>query len=129
MNFFLFLKKFFYYFFTSGLFISLGLSVLEIISKFYNFVNVFAFASASLFLINLMQYNVIAENNSLAVKGFLIHTLLGVSCYWFLAFVMLIIYNYKYNRTDINTIMLSLIVITFIIYIYSYKKGYLNFLG
>ena len=129
MNFSLFFRTFFYYFFTSGLFISLALSILEFISKYYNFVNVFAFASASLFLINLMQYNVVAENNPLAVKGFLIHTVLGVSCFWLLAFIMLILHSYKYSRTDINTIMLSLIVITFVIYIYSYKKGYLNFLG
>lgn len=129
MNITLFIKTFFFYFLTSGFIISFSLTLLEYISKFYNFVNVFAFASASLFLINLMQYNVVAENNSLAVKGFLIHTVLGVSCFWLLAVIMLILHSYKYSRTDINTIMLSLIVITFVIYIYSYKKGYLNFLG
>lgn len=129
MNITLFIKTFFFYFLTSGFIISFSLTLLEYISKFYNFVNVFAFASASLFLINLMQYNVVAENNPLAVKGFLIHTVLGVSCFWLLAVTMLILHSYKYSRTDINTIMLSLIVITFVIYIYSYKKGYLNFLG
>ena len=122
-------RTFFFYFFTSGLIISLALTFLEYVSKIYNFVNVFAFASASLFLINLMQYNVVAENNPLAVKGFLMHTLLGVSCFWLLALAMLILHNFKYTRSDIITIMLSLIIITFVIYIYSYKKGYLNFLG
>ena len=73
-----------------------------------------------------MQYNVVAENNPLAVKGFLIHTLIGVTCFWFLALTMLILYNYKYSRSDIVTIMLSLTVITFITYIFAYK-GYLNF--
>lgn len=129
MNFSLFFRTFFYYFLTSGLIISLALTFLEYISKYYNFVNVFAFASASLFLINLMQYNVVAENNPLAVKGFLIHTLLGVSCFWLLAFIMLLLNSFKYSRSDIITIMISLIIITFVIYIYSYKKGYLNFLG
>jgi hypothetical protein len=127
MNLVLFFRTFFYYLFTSGLFISITLTFLEYISKLYNFVNVFAFASASFFIINLMQYNVVAENNPLAVKGFLIHSLLGVSCYWFLAVTMLILYNYKYSRSDMITIMLSLIVITFLIYIFAYKKGYLNF--
>ena len=47
-------RTFFFYFFTSGLIISLALTFLEYVSKFYNFVNVFAFASASLFLINLI---------------------------------------------------------------------------
>lgn len=122
-------RTFFFYFFTSGLIISLALTFLEYVSKFYNFVNVFAFASASLFLINLMQYNVVAENNPLAVKGFLIHTLLGVSCFWLLALTMLILHSFKYSRSDIITIMLSLIIITFIAYLYSYKKGFLDFLS
>lgn len=129
MNLVLFFRTFFYYLFTSGLFISLALTFLKYVSKFYNFVNVFAFASGSLFLINLMQYNVVAENNPLAVRGFLIHTILGVSCFWLLALTMLILHSFKYTRSDIITIMLSLIIIKFVIYIYIYKKGYLNFLG
>ena len=49
------IRTFFFYFFTSGLIISLALTFLEHVSKFYSFVNVFAFASGSFFLINLMQ--------------------------------------------------------------------------
>lgn len=122
-------RTFFFYFFTSGLIISLALTFLEYVSKFYSFVNVFAFASASFFLINLMQYNVVAENNPLAVKGFLIHTILGVLSFLFFSMTMLILHSFKYSRSDIITIMLSLIVITFVTYLYSYKKGLLDFLS
>ena len=122
-------RTFFFYFFTSGLIISLALTFLEYVSKFYSFVNVFAFASASFFLINLMQYNVVAENNPLAIKGFLIHTILGVLSFLFLSMTMLILHSFKYSRSDIVTIMLSLIVIIFVIYLYSYKKGFLDFLS
>tara|TARA_Y100000389_G_C17405676_1_gene487876 strand:+ start:1075 stop:1464 length:390 start_codon:yes stop_codon:yes gene_type:complete len=122
-------RKFFFYFFTSGLIISLALTFLEYVSKFYSFVNVFAFASASFFLINLMQYNVVAESNPLAVKGFLIHTILGVLSFLFFSMTMLILHSFKYSRSDIITIMLSLIVITFVTYLYSYKKGFLDFLS
>ena len=122
-------RTFFFYFFTSGLIISLALTFLEYVSKFYSFVNVFAFASASFFLINLMQYNVVAENNPLAVKGFLIHTILGVVSFLFFSMTMLILHSFKYSRSDIITIMLSLIVIIFVIYLYSYKKGFLDFLS
>jgi len=123
------IRTFVFYFLTSGLIIALALTFLEHVSKYYSFVNVFAFASASLFLINLMQYNVVAENNHLAVKGFLIHTLLGVSCFWLLALTMLFLHSFKYSRSDIITIMLSLMVISFVTYLYSYKKGYFDFLG
>jgi hypothetical protein len=122
-------RTLFFYFFTSGLIISLALTFLEYVSKFYSFVNVFAFASASFFLINLMQYNVVAENNPLAVKGFLIHTILGVLSFLFFSMTMLILHSFKYSRSDIITIMLSLIVITFVTYLYSYKKGFLDFLS
>ena len=122
-------RTFFFYFFTSGLIISLALTFLEHVSKFYSFVNVFAFASASFFLINLMQYNVVAENNPLAVKGFLIHTILGVLSFLCLTITMLLLHSFKYSRSDIITIMLSLIVIIFVIYLYSYKKGFFYFLG
>ena len=124
-----FFRTFIFYFLTSGLLISLSLAFLEYVSKYYNFVNVFAFASASFFIINLMQYNVIAENNPLAVKGFLIHSILGVLSFLFLSITMLLLNNFKYSRSDIITIVLSLIIIIFVIYLYSYKKGFLDFLS
>lgn len=123
------IRTFFFYFLTSGLIIALALTFLEHVSKFYSFVNVFAFASASFFLINLMQYNVVAENNPLAVKGFLIHTILGVLSFLCLTTTMLLLHSFKYRRSDIITIMLSLMVITFVTYLYSYKKGLLDFLS
>ena len=41
---------------TSGLFVAVALTVLEVISKRVNLVGFYAFTSASFFLINLMQY-------------------------------------------------------------------------
>jgi glucan phosphoethanolaminetransferase (alkaline phosphatase superfamily) len=120
-------RSLFYYLFTSGLFISLTLVFLEVISKQFNVVNFFAFASGSFFIINLFQYNTVDKNNSLATPGFLLHTLLGSTVFWLLALTMIILYKMKYKRGEIINIILSLLVFFFVIYIYAYKNGYLNF--
>jgi len=121
------LRSFFYYFFTSGLFISISLVILEMISQKFNLVNFFAFASASFFLINLMQFNVVNNNNPSANRGFLIHTLLGISLWVILAVLMYFLHKFKYNIVEINSIILSTFFIGFIAYFSAYYYGYLNF--
>lgn len=121
------LKSFLYYFFTSGLFISISLVILEVISQKFNLVNFFAFASASFFLINLMQFNVINNTNPSANRGFLIHTFFGIGLWVLLAILLYFLNEFKYNITEINSIILSTFFIGFIIYFTLYYYGYLNF--
>ena len=123
------IKKLFYYLFTSGLFVAISLLILENISFKFNLVNFFAFASASFFILNLMQYNVVAETNVNAVKGFLNHTLLGVTTYWLLAFTMILLFYLNYTRSTIITIILSMMILSFVGYFSAYYYGYLNYIN
>tara|TARA_B100000424_G_C22709710_1_gene386412 strand:+ start:73 stop:447 length:375 start_codon:yes stop_codon:yes gene_type:complete len=121
------LKSFIYYFLTSGLFVALTLVLLDAISYKFNFVNFFAFASASFFLINLMQYNVVNNSNPYAKRGFVIHTLFGIALWVLLAILLYFLNEFKYNIIEINSIILSTFLIGFIIYFIAYYYGYLNF--
>ena len=121
------IKSLLYHLFTSGLFISITLVVLKMISSSINFVNVFAFASASMFLINLLQYNVVDQINPKASRGFIIHTLLGVGCYLILAVSMYILHVLNYSRATILTSLLSASIFLFLSYLFMYRKGLLNF--
>lgn len=121
------LKSFIYYFLTSGLIISAVLVFLENIAHKYKIVNFFAFASGSFFLFNLAQFNVINNTNPLANRGFLIHTLLGITLWVILAILMYFLNEFKYNIIEINSIILSTFFFGFIIYFSAYYYGYLNF--
>ena len=120
------IQKLLYYLLTSGLFVALSLLLLEQISIKFDLVNFFAFASAAFFIVNLMQYNVVDKNNPTASRGFLIHTLFGVSLWAILAILMFFLHKYNYSRGDINSIIISTMIIGFLSYFYSYYKGYLN---
>lgn len=121
------LKSFLYYFLTSGLIISVTLVILENIAHKYNMVNFFAFASAGLFLFNLAQFNVINNTNPSANRGFLIHTFFGIGLWALLAILMYFLYEFKYNIVEINSIILSTMIIGYITYFTLYYYGYLNF--
>tara|TARA_B100000035_G_scaffold315336_1_gene335326 strand:+ start:1486 stop:1860 length:375 start_codon:yes stop_codon:yes gene_type:complete len=120
-------KSFFYYFLTSGLIISIALVFLESISHKYNMVNFFAFASAALFLFNLAQFNVVNNTNPSANRGFLIHTFFGIGLWVLLAILLYFLNEFKYNIIEINSIILSTMVIGFLAYFTAYYYGYLNF--
>lgn len=125
-------KKFIYYFLTSGLFLALSLLILDLISSnlyLNNYVNFFAFASSSFILINIMQYNVVSENNKTAITGFLNHTLLGIFTFFILALTMIILNYYKYKKTEIISIVLSIFIFNYVIYFYLYYHGFLTFMN
>ena len=90
-------------------------------------VNFFAFASAALFLFNLAQFNVVNNTNPSANRGFLIHTLIGITLWIILAISLYFLNEFKYNITEINSIILSTMIIGFIAYFSAYYYGYLNF--
>tara|TARA_Y100000022_G_C12910528_1_gene222586 strand:+ start:89 stop:472 length:384 start_codon:yes stop_codon:yes gene_type:complete len=115
------------HFLTSGIFISLGFALLEYISKFSNMVNLFAFASASFFIINLIQFNIISNNNVKASKGFLIHTLIGTFTFFILALFMFILYLNNYNSRKIIVYTFILMTIFILSYLYLFFTNKLNF--
>lgn len=121
------IQKLFYYLFTSGLFVALSLLLLEQISIKFDLVNFFAFASAAFFIVNLMQYNVVDKKNPSATRGFLIHTLFGISLWAFLAILMFFLHKFNFQRGDINSIIISAMICGFLLYFYCYYKGFLNF--
>ena len=121
------IQKLIYYLLTSGLFVALSLLLLDQISVKFNLVNFFAFASAAFFIVNLMQYNVVDKKNPSASRGFLIHTLYGISLWAFLAILMFFLHKYNFPRGDINSIVISTMIFGFILYFYAYYKGLLNF--
>ena len=121
------LRSFFYYFLTSGLFVSLSLFILDLISHKCALVNFLAFSSGAFFLINLMQFNIINNTNPSAKRGFLIHTFLGTGLWILLAILLYFLNEFKYNITEINSIILSTMLIGIITYFSAYYYGYLNF--
>lgn len=121
------LRSFFYYFLTSGLFVSLSLFILDLISHKCALVNFLAFSSGAFFLINLMQFNIINNTNPSAKRGFLIHTFLGTGLWVLLAILLYFLNEFKYNITEINSIILSTMLIGIITYFSAYYYGYLNF--
>lgn len=121
------IQKLIYYLLTSGLFVALSLLLLDQISVKFNLVNFFAFASAAFFIVNLMQYNVVDKKNPSASRGFLIHTLYGISLWAFLAILMFFLHKFNFSLGDINSIVISTFILGFILYFYAYYKGLLNF--
>ena len=122
-----FFKLIIKHFLTSGIFIALGFALLEYISKFPNLVNLFAFASASFFIINLIQFNIVSNNNVKSTKGFLIHTLMGTFSFFILSLFMFILYlnNFDSRKNIVYTfIFMTIIILT---YLYLYFTNKLNF--
>ena len=70
-------KSFGFHLFTTGLMVSFLMLFLEVISYNPNFVEIFAFLSASFFIINLFQFNTVNNENKNAVNNFLVQTFFG----------------------------------------------------
>ena len=121
------IKSFFFFFLKSGVFITVTLLLLELISQKFNFVNFFAFTSAAFFIFNLMQFNVIYNNNPSAKRGFLIHSIFGITLWMLLAILLIILNEYKFNISEINSIIISAMIFGFLLYFIMYYYGYLNF--
>ena len=74
-----------------------------------------------------IQFNVINNTNPSANRGFLIHTFFGIGLWVLLAILLYFLNEFKYNITEINSIILSTMIIGFIAYFTAYYYGYLNF--
>ena len=122
-----FLKEFISYFFTSGIIISLSLVILKLISKYHNLVGFYAFASASFFIVNLMQYYVVDKENKQANLTFLLHTMIGGVIWTIYSVIMYFLYLYNFSTFNNILITTLVIIITTIIYFYLTYNNILNF--
>ena len=120
-NFFKLLIK---HFVTSGILIAFILAILEIISQNNKHIELFAFTSASFFIINLIQFYIVNKNNSKANSVFLIQTILGGITWAFYSIIMYILYinNFStlYNIFITVFIILSISLIHFTLVKYNF---------
>ena len=112
---------------TSGLFVAVALTVLEVISKRVNLVGFYAFTSASFFLINLMQYYKLRVEKSITKYNFLVHTTIG-GIVW-VGYTLLMYLLYKYNFSTEQNIAITLIIYILVtaVYFYFTTNNKLNF--
>jgi hypothetical protein len=113
--------------FTSGLFVAISLVILQLLSEYNNLVSFFAFASASFFIVNLFQYNLIDTTNKQATLTFLLHTIIGGVIWVSFAVLMYILYLNNFKRNDIiliTAITLTIITITYFYLCYTKKFNF-----
>lgn len=108
----IFSKNFLY----GGIVIGICLTLLELIKYNKNLVGFYAFASASFFIINLLQFYYIDKINPEMNSVFLYHTVVG-GILWVLYSVILYIFYLKNLHANTNILFtLIIITITWIIY-------------
>ena len=105
-------KSFGFHLFTTGLIVSFLMLFLEVISYNPNFVEIFAFLSASFFIINLFQFNTVNNENKNAVNNFLVQTLFGGVIWVFYAFIMVVLYKLNFSKN--KNILITFITIAII---------------
>lgn len=118
-------KIFIYNLLTSGLILSGLLTFLELISYNINYIEIFAFFSASFFIINLFQFYTISNNNMQGLFPFIIQSLLGGITWTFYAVIMY--FFYKLNLTSRLNIFLTFLTIIIISITHFYLVIELNF--
>jgi hypothetical protein len=74
----------------------------------------------------LAQFNVVNNTNPSANRGFLMHTFFGIGLWITLAILLYFLNEFKYTITEINSIILSTMIIGFLTYFAAYYYGYLN---
>ena len=127
MNIYNFFEEFLSYFLTSGIIISLSLVILKFISQHHNLVGFYAFASASFFIVNLMQYHVIDKENKDADLTFLLHTIVGGVIWTIYSLIMYTLYLYNFSTFNNLLITTIVIIVTTIIYFYLTYNNIFNF--
>ena len=123
MDIFDFLKSMFKNFAVYGLFIAFALTIIEYINKSSNYIALYAFLSASFFIINLCQYYVINSTNKKLSSTFLLHTIIGGIIWVVYSIVMYILYLNKITGLENIILMLVFIIIVTLVYYILFIKN------
>ena len=127
MDIFDFLKSMFKNFAVYGLFIAFALTIIEYINKSSNYIALYAFLSASFFIINLCQYYVINSTNKKLSSTFLLHTIIGGIIWVVYSIVMYVLYlNKIIGLENIILMLVFIIIVTLVYYILFIKNNILE---
>ena len=122
-----FLKSMFKNFAVYGLFLAFALTIIEYINKSSNYIALYAFLSASFFIVNLFQYYVINSTNKKLSSTFLLHTIIGGIIWVVYSIVMYILYlNKIIGLENIILMLVFIIIVTLIYYILVIKNNILE---
>lgn len=98
--------------FSFGLFVTIAMTILELISNNNKHIQLYAFASSSFFIVNFFQYYYIYNNNNSSTSTFLKQSMLGGSLWVLYCSIMLILHYLHF--TALANISITSIIIIFI---------------
>ena len=109
-------KEFGTNFIKGGLLIGLTVTIIELIYKSSDLISFFAYASASLFIIQLFQYYYVNYKNSKVVDKFLFHSFVGGVIWVLFIIIMILLHKYTNNINLVVISSVSLYVLGLVIY-------------
>ena len=103
---------------TYGVFVAFLLTLLEFIGNNNKHIEIFAFLSASFFIITFFQFIIINKINNKANSQFLIQTIIGGILWVLYSIIMYILFRYNFSEISIILITSIIILISIIIHYY-----------
>tara|TARA_X000000368_G_C22846942_1_gene630288 strand:- start:400 stop:810 length:411 start_codon:yes stop_codon:yes gene_type:complete len=113
-------------FIKGGLLIGLTVTIIEFIYKSNDLISFFAYASASLFIVQLFQYYYVNYKNSKVIDKFLFHSFVGGSVWVLFIIIMILLHKYTNNINLVVISCISLYILGLIIYFILLKNTKLN---
>ena len=115
-------KEFGTNFIKGGLLIGLTVTIIELIYKSSDLISFFAYASASLFIVQLFQYYYVNYKNSKVVDKFLFHSFVGGIIWILFIIIMILLHKYTNNINLVVISSISLYVLSLVVYFILLKK-------
>jgi hypothetical protein len=104
-------------FIKGGLLIGITITIIEFIYKSNNLIGLYAFCTASFFIIQTLQYQHITTKNIAHVDSFLLHSLIG-GLVWILYVLLLGLLHYQ-GVSPTNNVIIGVVVYILICICYS----------
>ena len=103
-------------FLKGGIILGIALTLVELIKYKKNLISLYAFISASFFIVNLVQFYYVDKSNPSMNTTFLIHTIIGGITWAIFSVILYVFYLLKLS-TEINILFtLFIIIVTWILY-------------
>ena len=103
-------------FIKGGLLVGLTVTIIEVIYKSSDLISFFAYASASLFIIQIFQYYYVNYKNSKVVNNFLFHSFIGGVIWVLFIIIMIILHKYTNNINLVVITSILLYVLSLVVY-------------